>query len=136
MRPDRKPKSLDLILRVANPNRIYSFETAMETTINAKNNFSIDNILSKPNKMPCFRASENFVISDCCNKETIETNNNNEQECPELCERKFPLSGSNEMLTGESVRSISAPDSSCSDDVGEAYMSDGASEESNCEFFF
>lgn len=107
----------------------------MDTTINAKNKFSIDNILSKPNKMPCFRNSENYVISDYCNKEISETNNNAEQECTELCDRKFALCNSSEILSDESVRANPAPDSSCSDDVGDAYISDVASEESNCKFF-
>lgn len=109
-------------------------ETTIKTaTINGKNKFSIDNILSKPNKLPCFGNSQNCVISEYCTNNNETNNNNNEKNiCANLCEQKFTISNG-EILTIDNGKNFSAPDSSCSDDIGDSYMSDVASEGSNCK---
>lgn len=95
----------------------------METSINQnghlKNNFSIDKILSKPDKIRVIENSEIF-----CENNHV-TNNT--------------MNGVNSFVKNhqffddkEKSRILPTPDSSCSDDINDA-GSDVASEDNNCK---
>lgn len=114
--------------------------TALPVAVKVKNSFSIENILSKPDRLLSATVYDNNNSSAGPNQFHCNSRNSSYAPCDIARDNYGHFSNDHQPITGggggdDFVRgNFAAPDSSCgTDDIADT-CSDVASEESNCKF--